>query len=66
MNPYALERLARQRTDEVQATRATTALRPPAANMRIRNVTGWALIQIGLALVTSARGQATEVRPDLP
>jgi hypothetical protein len=66
MNPYALERLARQRTDEVQATRATTALRPPATNMRIRNVTGWALIQIGLALVTSARGQATEVRPDLP
>jgi len=65
MNPYALERLARQRTDEVQATRATTALRPPA-NMRIRNVTGWALIQIGLALVTSARGQATAVRPDLP
>jgi len=66
MNPYALERLAQQRTDEVQATRATTALPPPAANMRIRNVTGWVLIQIGLALVTSARGQATEVRPDLP
>ena len=73
MNPYAVEQIARQRTAEV---RAQAAQDQPAAENRlasrlgpsVRNLTGWALIQIGLALVTSsARHQHTAATsPDLP
>jgi hypothetical protein len=73
MNPYAVEEIARQRTAEV---RAQAAQEHPAAGNRlasrrgpsVRNLTGWALIQIGLALVTSsARHQHTAATsPDLP
>jgi hypothetical protein len=73
MNSYAMEQIARQRTAEV---RAQAAQDPPAAENRpasrsgpsVRNVTGWALIQIGLALVTSsARHQHTAaMSPELP
>jgi len=59
MNRYAMEPIARQRTAEVSAR---TAGGQPAAQNRpasgrsqpVRNLTGWALIQIGLALVTSS------------
>lgn len=73
MNPYAMEQMARQRIAEVQAQ---TARNQPAARNRpashraqpVRNLTGWALIQIGLALVTSsARHQHTAaMNPGLP
>ena len=73
MNPYAAEQIARQRTAEV---RAQAARNQPAAEHRppsrlgpsVRNLTGWALIQIGLALVTSsARHQhAAAASPELP
>jgi hypothetical protein len=73
MNSYAVEQIARQRTAEV---RAQAAQDQPAAENRlasrrgpsVRNLTGWALIQIGLALVTSsARHQHTAATsPDLP
>ena len=72
MNTYAVEQIARQRTAEVQAK---TAQSQPAARVRpashgpsVRNLTGWALIQIGLALVTSsARHQHTAaMSPELP
>ncbi len=66
MNPYAAERLAKERTSEL---RARVAQRRPArrAGRIIRHRTGWALIQIGLALVTSpAQGQRRTVRPELP
>src|SRR5262249_61284026 len=73
MNAYAVEQIARQRTAEV---RAQAAQDQPAAENRLasrrgpsgRNLTGWALIQIGLALVTSsARHQHTAATsPDLP
>lgn len=73
MNPYALEQVARQRTADV---RDQAARNQPAAGNRpashrypsVRNVTGWALIQIGLALVTSsARQQHTAaMSPELP
>jgi hypothetical protein len=66
MNPYAMERINRQRTEEF---RAEAARRRPAGNRgrAIKHRTGWALIQIGLALVTSsARGQHRPVSPELP
>ena len=66
MNRYAAERLAQERTAEF---RAEAARRRPAANAgrTIRHLTGWALIQIGLALVTSAaRHQHRTASPELP
>ena len=73
MNFHTMEQIARQRTADVQAQ---TARNQPAARNRpasrlgqpVRNLTGWALIQIGLALVTSsARDQRTAaMSPDLP
>ena len=73
MNSYALEQVARQRTAEVrdQAARNQPAAENRSASHRhpsVRNLTGWALIQIGLALVTSsARHQHTAaMTPELP
>jgi hypothetical protein len=66
MNPYTAERLAQERTTRF---RAEAAQRRPAAHAgrTIRHLTGWALIQIGLALVTSpARRQHRTVSPELP
>ena len=73
MNAYAMEEIARQRTADV---RAQTARNQPTARNRpasrgsqpVRNLTGWALVQIGLALVTSsARDQhTTAMSPELP
>jgi hypothetical protein len=65
MNPYTAERIAKERTTEF---RAEAAKRRPAAHAgrTIRHLTGWALIQIGLALVTSsARRQHRTVSPEL-
>jgi hypothetical protein len=66
MNPYAAERLARERAAEF---RAEAARRQRAGNRHrtIRYQTGWALTQIGLALVTSsARRQHRLAGPELP
>ena len=65
MNPYVAERLARQRTAEF---RAEAAQRKPAAGpgRTIRYHTGWALIQIGFALVTSARRRHGTMSLELP
>ena len=66
MNPYAAQRLTEERTTQFQAE---AARRRPATNTgrTIRHLTGWALIQIGLALVTSsARRQHRTVSPELP
>jgi hypothetical protein len=66
MNPYAAQRLTEERTTQF---RAEAAQRRPAANAShtIRHLTGWALIQIGLALVTSsARRQHRTMSPELP
>jgi hypothetical protein len=66
MNPYTAERLAKERTSEFRA-RAAQHRAAGRASRVIRNQTGWALIQIGLALVTSsAQGQHRNVRPELP
>ena len=73
MNSYALEQVARQRTAAVrdQAVRNQPAAENRFASHRhpsVMNLTGWALIQIGLALVTSsARDQhAAAMSPELP
>ena len=65
MNPYTAERLAQERTTEFRAEAARR--RPTAKGRTIRHLTGWALIQIGLALITSsARHQHRIVSPELP
>jgi|GEM_PF-5880623 len=67
MNSYAAEQIAKQRAAELRAEGARS--RPAyGAGPSIRNLTGWALVQIGLALVTSsARHQhATAMNPELP
>jgi hypothetical protein len=75
MNPYASERLSQERTREFRAQAARSRLARETAQQGtarrtgriIRHRTGWALIQIGLALVTSsARGQHRTVSPELP
>ena len=73
MNSYAMEQIARQRTAEVQArttnNQPTSRNRPASRHGQpVRNLTGWALIQIGLALVTSsARHEQTAViSPEVP
>ena len=66
MNPYIAQRLAEER---ITRFRAEAAQRRQAANAgrTIRHITGWALIQIGLALVTSsARRQHRTMSPELP
>jgi hypothetical protein len=66
MNPYAAQRLTEERTTQFQAEAARR--RPAALTGRtIRHLTGWALIQIGLVLVTSsARRQHRTMSPELP
>ena len=72
MNSYIAQRLSEERAVQFRAEaarRRQAAQRRPAANAgrTIRHMTGWALIQIGLALVTSsARRQHRTVSPDLP
>ena len=65
MNPYAAQRLTQERTAQFRAEAAQR--RPVAGTGRtIRHLTGWALIQIGLALVTSSARQHQIVSPELP
>ncbi len=65
MTPYATQRLAQERSTQF---RAEAAQRRPAANggRTIRHLTGWALIQIGLALVMSARRRPGAMSLELP
>ena len=65
MNPYTAEQVARQRATEF---RAEAAGRKPAASpsRTIRYQAGWALIQIGLALVMSARRRHSTMSLELP
>ena len=58
MNPYAAERIARRRSAELQAE-AARSQSADGGRSSIRNLTGWALIQIGLALVTSSARAST-------
>jgi hypothetical protein len=59
MNPYELERLAKQHTGDLRkaAARQHAAAARRDRSRSIRHRTGWALVQIGLSLVsTSANG----------
>ena len=71
MNPYELERLAKQHTEDL---RKTAARHHAAAARRdrtrsIRHRTGWALVQVGLSLIStsaSGRGNGPALQPGLP
>ena len=56
MNPYELERLAKQHTGDLRkaAARHQAAAGRRDRSRSIRRRTGWALVQIGLSLVSSS------------
>jgi hypothetical protein len=56
MNPYELERLAKQHTGDLRkaAARHHAAAARRDRSRSIRHRTGWALVQIGLSLVSSS------------
>ena len=72
MHPYIAQRLSEERIKQFHAEAARhrpASRRRPAAHTgrAIRHSLGWALIRIGLALVTSsARRQRRTVSPELP
>jgi hypothetical protein len=72
MNPYVTQRLSEDRATQFHAEaarhrQAAQHRQAAKAGRTIRHMTGWALIQIGLALVTSsAQRQHRTVSPDLP
>ena len=76
MNPYELERLAKQRTGDLRkaAARHQTAAQHRAAAVHdrgrsIRHRTGWALVQIGLSLISSSAngpGKGSAMWPSVP
>jgi hypothetical protein len=55
MNPYEIERLAKQHTSDIRKAaakhHAAAARRDRARSIRHR--TGWALVQIGLSLIST-------------
>ena len=56
MTPYELERLAKQHTGDLRkaAARHHAAAAHRDRSRSIRHRTGWALVQIGLSLVSSS------------
>lgn len=57
MNPYEIERLAKQHTGDLRkaaAARHRAAAIRPDRGRSIRHRTGWALVQIGLSLISSS------------
>ena len=58
MNPYEIERLAKQHTSDIRKAAAwyhiAAARRDRTRSIRHR--TGWALVQIGLSLISTANG----------
>jgi hypothetical protein len=76
MNPYELERLAKQHTGDLRkaAARHQAAAQHRAVAVRdrgrsIRHRTGWALVQIGLRLISSSAngpGKGSAMWPSVP
>jgi hypothetical protein len=75
MNPYELERLAKQHTGDLckAATRHQIAAQHRSAvrdrGRSIRHRTGWALVQIGLSLISSSAngpGKGSAMWPSVP
>ena len=56
MNPYEIERLAKQHTGDIRkaAARHQAAAARRDRGRSIRHRTGWVLVQIGLSLVSSS------------
>jgi hypothetical protein len=56
MNPYEIERLAKQHTGDIRkaAARHHAAAARRDRGRSIRHRTGWALVQIGLSLISSS------------
>ena len=56
MNPYEIERLAKQHTGDIRkaAARHHAAAARRDRGRSIRHRTGWVLVQIGLSLVSSS------------
>ena len=57
MNPYEIERLAKQHTSDIRKAAARHHHAAAARRGRgrsIRHRTGWALVQIGLSLISSS------------
>jgi hypothetical protein len=70
MNPYELERLAKQHTGDLRkaAARHQAAAARRDRGRSIRHRTGWALVQIGLSLISSSAngpGKGTAMLPSL-
>jgi hypothetical protein len=71
MNPYELDRLAKQHTSDIRkaAARHHAAAARRDRGRSIRHRTGWALVQIGLSLVSTPApgpGKGPALRPSLP
>jgi len=70
MNPYELERLAKQHTSEIRKAAAQQHARAARRDhaRTIRHRTGWALVQIGLSLISTSagRGKGPALRTALP
>ena len=67
MNPYELERLAKQHTSDIRKAAARQRAHRDHART-IRHRTGWALVQIGLSLISTPRGgpgKGAAMRPSL-
>ena len=75
MNPYQLDKMAKQRTREIREAAAQQAGAARRGQVRsIRHRTGWALIKLGLSVIPTSKGgtgfaQATQLaqagRPQL-
>jgi len=70
MNPYELERLAKQHTGDLRkaAARHHAAAARRDRGRSIRHRTGWALVQIGLSLISSSAngpGKGPAILPSL-
>ena len=71
MNPYELERLAKQHTGDLRkaAARHHAAAARRDRGRSIRHRTGWALVQIGLSLISSSAngpGNGPAIRSGVP
>jgi hypothetical protein len=71
MNPYELDRLVKQQTSDIRkaAARHRAAAARRDRGRSIRHRTGWALVQIGLSLIStqpSGPGNGPAIRPSLP
>lgn len=71
MHPYELDRLVKQQTSDIRkaAARHHAAAARRDRGRSIRHRTGWALVQIGLSLIStqaSGPGNGPAIRPSLP